>query len=60
LKVIYEEWPENMDEDEWVETYERATEEPYSFLYLNNHFPRGKRAFIRFEKRVKISSHKIE
>lgn len=38
-----------MDEDEWLAAYTEATDRPYSFLYLNNHFQRGKRAFINFE-----------
>jgi hypothetical protein len=59
LKVIYEEWPENMDEDEWMRVYKEATDRPYSFLYLNNHFPRGQRAFINFEQRIRLVEKKI-
>ncbi len=55
LKVIYEEWPENMDEDEWLAAYRHATSKPFGFLYLNNHFPRGKRAFCNFEKRITLA-----
>jgi hypothetical protein len=58
LKVIYEEWPENMDEEEWMRVYRQATDKPFSFLYLNNHFPRGKRAFINFEHRVRLEEDK--
>lgn len=57
LKVIYEEWPENMDEDEWMAVYREATDKPYSFLYLNNSFPRGHRAFINFDQRVRVKKN---
>lgn len=54
LKVIYEEWPTNMSEPEWMDAYDMATDEPFSFLYINTHFPKGQRAFVRFEKRLKL------
>lgn len=56
LKVIYEEWPTNMDEHEWMDAYEQAVEEPFSFLYINTHFPKGHRMFVRFEKSIKLIS----
>lgn len=54
LEAVYEEWPEGMNVDEWLHAYKIATDASYSFLYLNNHFVKGKRAFIRFEKRITL------
>ncbi len=60
LEAVYEEWPENMSFEDWIQAYEAATEDEFGFLYLNNHFRRGKRAFKNFTeqlsyKRVKYS-----
>jgi hypothetical protein len=45
LKMIYEENPEGCTEQEWMQKYNEATEEPFSFMYINNKFPRGKTMF---------------
>jgi hypothetical protein len=48
-KVIYEENPEGMSEDEWMQVYKHATHEPFSFMYMNNKFPRGERVYKNFD-----------
>ena len=60
LLTLYEEWPENMTFEEWMRVYQEATRADYSFLYLNNHFPRGKRAFINFEEQLVYKGSKEE
>lgn len=45
LKMIYEENPEGCHEPEWMKLYDYATSEPFSFLYINNKFPKGKTMF---------------
>jgi hypothetical protein len=52
LEHIYEEWPMNMDFDQWKEMYRIAVEDEYGFLYLNTHFRKGKRAFKNFEEQL--------
>lgn len=47
-KCVYEEWPEGMDEQTWNQKYAQATREPYSFLYMNTHLPRGRRVYKNF------------
>ena len=54
LKVIYEEYPEGMNEDEWTNVYKHATKEAYSFLYMNNKFPKGERVYKNFDKLLSI------
>lgn len=49
LKVIYEENPEGMNEEDWMTVYEHAVEEPFSFLYINNKFPKHKRVYRKFD-----------
>lgn len=56
LKVIYEENPEGMSEKEWMRVYQHATMEPYSFLYMNNKFDKGKRVFKNFNSQLQIST----
>ena len=41
LQVIYEENPEGYNEQEWMQLYYEATSENFSFLYINNKFPKG-------------------
>lgn len=48
LRMIYEENPEGFHENEWMERYNQATEEPFSFMYINNKFPKGKTVFKNF------------
>lgn len=54
LRSIYEENPEGLTEKEWMRVYNYATEENYSFLYINNKFTKGQRIFKRFDKLLKI------
>jgi len=45
LKMVYEENPEGLNENEWMEKYNQATEGDYDFLYINNKFPKNKTIF---------------
>jgi hypothetical protein len=45
LKMIYEENPEGLAEEEWMAMYNEATNDTYSFLYINNKFPKGQTCF---------------
>lgn len=49
LDVIYEECPCFLTKTQWMNMYEKAIEEPYSFLYINLFFPPDRRMFKRFE-----------
>lgn len=48
LKVVYEEWPCSMSEEVWMQVYEYAVNEPYAFMYINTHFPKGRRVYKNF------------
>ena len=55
LSVIYEEYPDRLDEEEWLSLYWKIIDsQPFSFFYLNNHFPIGERIHERFEHKYKI------
>ncbi len=54
LKSIYEENPEGLNEDEWLKVYRYATNQDYSFMYMNNKFPKGKRIYRNFESLLEI------
>lgn len=56
LKVIYEENPEGLTEKEWLKVYRHCTEKPFSFMYINNKFEKGKRIFCNFSSRISIES----
>ncbi len=58
LKVIYEENPEGLNEHEWMKVYQHATEEPYSFMYINNKFPKGQRIYKRFDSQLVVEKSK--
>ena len=60
LMVIYEENPEGMDYDTWKKVYQHATAEPYSFLYLNNKFPKGERAYKRFDSLLRVADKAVK
>jgi hypothetical protein len=49
LDVIYEEWPMYLKYDDWMKMFEFATQDNFSFIYMNNHFPKGKRVYKNFE-----------
>jgi len=55
-KVIYEENPEGMSEEEWMRVYKHATHEPFSFLYMNNKFPRGERVYKNFDCLLQVGN----
>lgn len=54
LESIYEEWPMYMKREPWMQLFEYATREPFAFIYMNNHFPKGQRVYKNFEKLLTI------
>lgn len=50
IEVIWEENTMGLKHDPWVELYQHAVAEDYSFLYLNSHKPKGLRCMKNFEK----------
>jgi hypothetical protein len=50
--VVYEEWPESMREEEWMKVFDFCTREPFTFIYINNHFPKGQRIFKNFTHKI--------
>ena len=48
LVTLYDEWPANLSMERWMALYEEAVGDPHSFLYINTHFPKGKRMFKNF------------
>lgn len=56
IDVIYEECPCFFTKEKWMMLYERAIEEPYSFLYINLFFPPDKKMFKRFEYVLQTNS----
>lgn len=52
LDAIYEEHPCDLKEDEWLRMFKYATAKPYSFLYVNDAFPKGERCFMNFSQRI--------
>jgi hypothetical protein len=43
--MVYEENPEGLTEQEWMEKYNEATNGDYDFLYINNKFPKNQTIF---------------
>lgn len=58
LKVIWEEYPENNDWEEWFKLYQYATHKNFDFMYINNKFPKGHRIHRNFEEELFIESKK--
>ncbi len=56
-KVVYEEWPDSYSQEDWNSIYEYATSDPFSFIYINTHFPKGHRVFRNFEEQLSIQSN---
>ena len=56
LKVIYEENPEGLNEDEWLKVYRYATADPFSFMYINNKFKKGERIYKNFTHQLQVST----
>jgi hypothetical protein len=50
LKMIYEENPEGLNEQEWMQKYEEATNENFSFMYINNKFPKNQTIFKNLDQ----------
>ena len=46
-----------VDSDTFLNLYEIATEEPYSFLYINNEKPINERYYQRFENLLSITNN---
>ena len=55
LKTVYEEWPTDLPEEAWTRAYKFATEKNFSFMYVNNHFPKGHRMFRNFETKLQFA-----
>lgn len=58
LETVMEEWPAEMEDNTWMRVYKHATEEPFSFLYINTHFPKGKRVYKNFDMRYDIGKNR--
>jgi hypothetical protein len=57
LKAIYEEYPDKLEEEEWMQLYWHIIDsQPYSFFYFNSHFPPGQRIHMRFEHKFIINN----
>lgn len=56
LYSIYEENPEGHRQQDWMKLYHHATAENFSFMYINNKFPKGERIFKRFDRMLQIRS----
>lgn len=54
LDVIYEEWPMYLKYDDWMKMFEFATQDNFSFIYMNNHFKKGERVYKNFEYRITL------
>ena len=54
LKSIYEELGD-VEEDVWYKMYKYCIEEPFSFMYYNNKFPKKERYHKRFESKLVYS-----
>ena len=50
VQVIYEENTMGMKYKDWIEMYEHAITEPYSFMYMNAKKPKHLRIMKRFDK----------
>lgn len=50
IKLFYEENNNSLTFQDWYDKYRQATNEPYSFLYINYQAPKGKRLMKRFEE----------
>jgi hypothetical protein len=57
LKVIYEENPEGLNEEEWMKVYQHATADPFSFMYINNKFNKGERIYKNFTHLLQVSKN---
>lgn len=55
LATIYEEWPCFLPEDVWMGAFNHCTNDPYGFMYINNHFKKGERIYKNFDKLMRIS-----
>ncbi len=50
IEVIYEENTMGLKRDDWIEMYEYATREEFSFLFMDAKKPKNLRCMINFEK----------
>lgn len=59
LKSIYEENPEGLNEKDWMRVYRHCTEKPFSFMYMNSKFPRGKRIYCNFDTMIQLGQSNL-
>lgn len=62
VETVYEENPLMLKKPQWLELYEYAVSEPYSFLYINYQKPPPLRCMKTFEHvlTIKVQEHKVE
>lgn len=53
LQSLYEEWPCSMKQDQWDQVFKYCTEELFTFMYINLHFPRADRIYKTFQYKIK-------
>jgi hypothetical protein len=52
VECIYEERPCDLDFKNWFKMFKYATQEPFTFLYVNDRFPKGQRAHKNFTEKI--------
>jgi hypothetical protein len=60
LRKVYEEFPDNKNEKEWMAAYNYATAEPFGFLFVNTQKPVGHRMFKNFQQELTYTGTKDE
>ena len=60
VKKIYEENTMGLHLDDWLELYEHAIKEDFSFFYLNSQKPRGERVMKNFDTYLKVENKEEE
>lgn len=56
VEVIYEENTMGLKREQWLQLFNHAVKEPFSFLFLNGQKEKGKRAYMRFEKLLQVTT----
>lgn len=56
---IYEDHPCGLKMNTWLDMYDYATEEPFSFVYFNKFFPRGQRCYKQFTHKLEVGSEEV-
>ncbi len=62
LEMIYKDWSHIRDcsKEEWMAAYEYATEEPFSFFFINNQLPRGQRFWVNVDKMITFKEDTVK